>query len=146
MANPIKFRPHHLLCMLTYKGKGYTDAFTDNFDKLMERLNAQPTELEICKGPDDICAPRLCDPTDTNCHCYNDDLTETDEKALADIKKIDGLKDLDYAKMIYLTPDLIKELRASYKTNAIRTACEGCEWVDLCSEIAKNNFEDTKLK
>ena len=75
MADTIlRFRPHHLLCMLTYKGNGYSKSFVENFDLLIERMNASSVTLEICKGPDDICAPRLCDPTDATCHCHDTDL------------------------------------------------------------------------
>ncbi len=34
----IKIRPHHLLCLLTYAGEGYNDAFIDNFNKIVHRL------------------------------------------------------------------------------------------------------------
>ena len=36
----VRLRAHHLLCMLTYVGKGYTAAFTANYDRIVERLNA----------------------------------------------------------------------------------------------------------
>ena len=30
----IKLRAHHLLCLLTYVGKGYSPAFTANYDRV----------------------------------------------------------------------------------------------------------------
>ena len=64
----IKLRPHHLLCILTYVGKGYSKPFTENFDAICERINQGERNVEIIKGPDDVCAPRLCDPEDTKCN------------------------------------------------------------------------------
>lgn len=141
-----RFRPHHLLCMLTYKGEGYSKPFVENFDHLIERMNASPVTLEICKGPDDICAPRLCDPTDKTCHCHDSDLLETDKQALADLETIPKLKKITYGSTIPLTQELIRDLRTAYTNNTIRTACQGCEWKEFCNEIVQNNFKDTKLK
>ena len=34
----VRLRAHHLLCLLTYVGKGYSPAFTANYDKVVRRL------------------------------------------------------------------------------------------------------------
>ncbi|OWU61413.1 2Fe-2S ferredoxin, partial [Staphylococcus aureus] len=34
----IRLRGHHLLCMLTYVGKGYSPAFVENYDAMAGRL------------------------------------------------------------------------------------------------------------
>ncbi len=36
----ITLRAHHLLCVLTYSGKGYSPAFVTNFDSVVRRLQA----------------------------------------------------------------------------------------------------------
>ena len=61
----IRLRPHHLLCLLTYVGKGYGEAFTRNYDGIAQRLSAGEPIL-VVEGPDEICAPLLADP-DTHC-------------------------------------------------------------------------------
>ncbi len=39
-AVTVRLRAHHLLCLLTYVGKGYTPAFTANYDAVVARLDA----------------------------------------------------------------------------------------------------------
>ena len=74
----VRLRAHHLLCMLTYVGKGYTQSFTVNYDRVAERLN-RGEEIEIVAGPDDICAPLLCGDA---AHCFRKSVSERDAKAL----------------------------------------------------------------
>lgn len=139
MNKIIRFRPHHLLCFLTYMGKGYSDKFTANFDALIDEINKGKVTIEIVDVPDDICAPRLCDESDDICHCYDKSITERDNTVLADLKYA-------YGDKIHLTKDLIEKLRHDYKAGTIRAACIGCEWKELCDGIAEENFKGTKLK
>ncbi len=40
----VRLRAHHLLCLLTYVGKGYSEAFVRRADALAARLSAgEPT-------------------------------------------------------------------------------------------------------
>lgn len=52
----INMRGHHLLCVLTFEGAGYSQRFTRNLAAIVERLSAGE-EILIVAGPDDICAP-----------------------------------------------------------------------------------------
>ncbi|WP_425090601.1 DUF1284 domain-containing protein [Tropicimonas sp. S265A] len=70
MTQPVRFRPHHFLCALGFEGKGFSDAFTANMQKIvLDRLRAtggDETEIHVTHVTDDICAPcpkrrgRLC--------------------------------------------------------------------------------------
>jgi hypothetical protein len=142
----LRFRPHHFLCVLTYIGRGYSPAFTQNFDALIEHINSGNCLIELVDGPDDICAPRLCDATDTTCHCHDTQVQTADKLALADLLKITKFKGLATERRLRLTKDLIRTLRIAYKNETIRTACSGCEWRDLCTGIAADDFKEAKLK
>ena len=48
----IRLRPHHLLCLLTYSGKGYSAAFTANYDVIAGQIS-QGEDILIVEGPDD---------------------------------------------------------------------------------------------
>ena len=53
----MKLRPHHLLCVQKYTGKGYDDAFMAGMDALIRRLAARPdTAVTLVEGRDDLCA------------------------------------------------------------------------------------------
>ena len=145
MANIIKFRPHHFLCVLTYIGKGYSQNFTDNFDALVDQLNSGINKIQLVSGPDDICTPRLCDKNDI-CHCYDAQMTQTDIRALNDLRHLKSFENIQIGSVITLTQDIIKDMRQAYKANAIRTACKDCEWFDICTDISQNNFNGAKLK
>ena len=64
----VALRAHHLLCMLTYVGKGYSAEFAHNFDGLASRL-AAGEEVLLVEGPDAICAP-LCESEGACAHCH----------------------------------------------------------------------------
>ena len=132
----VALRPHHLLCLLTYAGKGYTPTFTANFDTITERLNAGEA-IRVVEGPDDICRPWLGEP---EAHCRRDSVTARDRQAAADLTTLLGRP----VAMTTALPDLAA-LRAAFSSGDIRTACRGCEWFGLCSGIADGDFDGTRL-
>lgn len=143
---PVRLRPHHLLCILTHVGKGYSDVFTKNMGEVLNLLNRREVDIVLDYGPDVICAPRLCDKNDTTCHCLESHITDRDNEALADFKNFPEFSMFKIGNHFKLTKDLIKNLRDVYKTDEIRTACKGCEWYDLCTDLSRSGFKGTKLK
>ncbi len=70
----IGFRPHHFLCALCFKGKGYSPAFIRNFKTIMQVLqgpDGDSTSINIVKNTDSICAP---------CPHRQDQLCQTEDK------------------------------------------------------------------
>lgn len=144
MAKPddaVRLRGHHLLCMLTFRGEGYSPRFVENFHAIIARLNAGATVV-ITTGPDDICAP-LCAAEGADCHCYAARNQVRDEQALADLAALLG-HPLQPGGVLHLTPDTTHALRTAFADGSIRTACAGCEWYDLCSDVI--GAEGTALK
>lgn len=131
----VRLRAHHLLCMLTFVGEGYTPAFTDNYRRIAERLS-NGEEIKLVSGPDDICAPLL---NGEEPHCFKASVIERDAAALADVAALLGEEIGPGATML---PDarLLSKLRRNFASGDIRRACHGCEWGDLCSRIATRNF------
>ncbi len=132
----VRLRANHLLCMLTYVGKGYTPGFTVNYDRVAARLNAGE-EIEIVSGPDDICAPLL---TDADAHCLSQSVVIRDEKAMAAIIAHLLGETVDLKKRIMPDEALMKRLRSGFRDGTVRSACAGCEWADLCNEVAASNY------
>jgi hypothetical protein len=143
---PIRLRPHHLLCILNHVGKGYSERFTQNMGEILEQINEGDRDIILHHGPDAICAPRLCDKDDKTCHCLELHITDRDNEALGDFAKFPEFSLFKIGNRFRLTKDLINRLRAVYKTQEIRTACKGCEWYDLCTDISNNGYKGTKLK
>ncbi|MES0882189.1 DUF1284 domain-containing protein [Roseibium sp. SCP14] len=137
----VSIRAHHLLCMLTYLGKGYTPAFVDNYNRVVNRLNAGEN-IALVNGPDEICKPMLEEP---ECHCFNQSIRDRDDQALADIGQNLG-RCLKPGEVFLLTPKELEQLRNKFSRGSLRGACNGCEWYELCSEIAQNDFKGCRLR
>ena len=137
----VRLRPHHLLCVLTYVGRGYSPAFTANMTAVAERLGAGE-EIELVAGPDDICAPLLDHPDP---HCHRPSVLGRDRAAARDLHDLLGLNLRTGAHWV-LDEDLIRRLRAAFASGTTRSACAGCEWVDLCGSIAASGFDGAFLQ
>ncbi|PDT52277.1 MULTISPECIES: DUF1284 domain-containing protein [Sinorhizobium] len=137
----VRLRGHHLLCLLTYVGKGYTAAFTRNYLGIAARLSSGEA-IEIVQGPDDICAPMLNDP---DAHCRNDSVLDRDDKALTAVADLLGMS-LTAGSVLQLDGERLERLRASFAADSIRAACEACEWAQFCTRIAGDGFADALVK
>ncbi|NVP56361.1 DUF1284 domain-containing protein [Mycoplana rhizolycopersici] len=135
----IRLRAHHLLCMLTFVGKGYSPAFVENYRQIARRLTAGEA-IELVDGPDDICAPLLCG----DAHCFGESVIERDRLAAAAVAKVTGRP---VATGTVLMPDeiLLDRLRAAFRGEAMRPACAGCEWSDLCSRVAAEGYPGVQV-
>lgn len=136
----VRLRAHHLLCMLTYVGKGYTPGFTVNYDRVAERLS-RGEEIEIVEGPDDICAPLLSDPA---AHCNGESVKWRDDTALASIAALLESK-VGPGSRITLNSTLLSTLRVAFANGGIRAACKTCEWSSLCDTVSKSGFCGVKI-
>jgi hypothetical protein len=137
----IRLRPHHLLCMLTFAGKGYSPAFTANFERIIERIASGEETIEVTFAPDDICAPILAD---TSCHCRNASITERDTLAAQALSQL-LRQPIQPGTQLTTTAAMLDTMRHAFQSGSIRSACHGCQWVPLCDSIAASNFIDTRL-
>ncbi|MFB2552843.1 DUF1284 domain-containing protein [Ensifer soli] len=136
----VRLRPHHLLCLLTYVGRGYGAAFVDNYDRIATRLSAGEDVL-IVDGPDDICAPLL---SDADAHCHGAGVLGRDRQAARDTGRI-LRRAIRPGTRLVLPPDRVGRLRAAFAGGASRAACAGCEWSGLCDAIAAGGFRGARL-
>lgn len=136
----IRLRAHHLLCILTYAGDGYSRAFTANFDAVVERIGAGE-EVLIVAGPDDLCAPLLNEP---DAHCLRDSVIQRDALAARDLGTLVGIEIIEGTRLTLTKPDL-QRLRDAFASGKTRDACAGCEWNGLCTTVARRGFPGAKL-
>lgn len=132
----VRLRPHHLLCMLTFVGKGYTAAFTENYIRIAARLSAGE-DILVVEGPDDVCAPML---GEAGMHCLNESVADRDGKASAAVEVLLKLPAGPGAS-IRPSEDLLLRMRQAFAAGAIRDACQRCEWSPLCTGIAASGFD-----
>lgn len=127
----VRLRGHHLLCMLTYIGKGYSPAFVENYDTIAGRLS-DGEDIALIDGPDDICQPLLCT---SDCHCFNDSVVIRDRLALSAISDLFETK-IAAGSAFELDAARLSLMRSAFANGNIRKACQSCEWSDLCTRIA----------
>lgn len=137
----IRLRPHHLLCLLTYVGKGYSAAFTANYDAIAARIG-DGEDIQIIAGPDDICAPLL---GDAEPHCHRDSVIERDRLALRDVGELLATP-LELGQRLTLEPMLVLRMREAFTAGRTREACVGCEWHSLCTTISAGGYAGAAVR
>ncbi len=139
---PVLLRGHHFLCILTYRGKGYSDAFVKNMSaKAAAIREGQPVQL--VHGPDDICngfTAACREACDHDCNAR--ETAKMDREAAEAVSSLLG-RPLDMAAP--LGGDEIAALRAAYKQKTIRAACADCSWKEFCDGIADDGFTGAHL-
>lgn len=136
----IRLRAHHLLCLLTYAGKGYSPAFTAGFTAIATRIAAGEAVV-MTDGPDDVCAPMLDDPA---CHCRGNSVVRRDAQAARDVAALLG-RPVAPGQRLVLDRAVLDRMRRAFAQGGIRSACAGCDWADLCRDIAADGFAATVL-
>jgi len=137
----VRLRPHHLLCLLTYVGRGYTPAFTANFDAIASRLNSGE-EVEIVHGLDEICAALA---GEEEAHCGGDSVTERDRQAARDLSLLLDAPIAAGARFS-LDAERLTHMRAAFAEGTVRAACTGCDWSDLCETVAGGGYGNARIE
>ena len=127
--------------MLTHVGLGYSPDFVANFRRVLIRLG-EGEEVLAVDGPDDLCAPLLGDP---GAHCRGASVSVRDDRARASIGEHLTL-DATPGRRFRLETSTLRAMRDRFRAGDTRTACAGCEWADLCSRVAEDDYRDTVLR
>lgn len=139
---PVHLRGHHFLCVLTYRGYGYTLPFVANMTALVEAI-AAGRPVKLIEGPDDICngltaeCRAVCDHD-----CADPSTREIDRLA---VEAVGAFLPLQDGTPFVLTGERVNDLRAHFKTGALRSACTRCPWNEFCTEIAAEGFAGVRL-
>jgi hypothetical protein len=132
----ITFRPHHFLCTLCFRGKGYSPAFVENFSVIVEQLNGLGggnTKIEVVAETDSICAP--C-PNKRNKSCLTQEKISTLDQAHAAALQIKAGDSLTWKAA--------KELIARHITlTKFHQICASCNWKSLgiCQNVITEFLE-----
>jgi hypothetical protein len=136
----VRLRSHHLLCLLTYVGKGYSAAFIANYDAITKRLG-RGEDILIVSGPDDICQPLL---GEAEPHCLRESAAGRDELAARDVGRLLA-RPIRAGARFSLDAATLTGLRAAFSAGVTREACQGCEWANLCTTVAAGGYRDVRL-
>ena len=123
----LKIRPHHILCMKAYVGKGYSQEFSENMERIIKQLKNDSKVIQIVFGLDDICSK--CPYNMENGLC------KSEEK----VKKIDSkvIEHFNIQEGIYVYKDLKNKVYSNINEEKFTDICKDCEWqsVTNCKEL-----------
>ena len=101
----IKIRYHHLMCIPRYRGKGYSEAFCKNLEKIKNSLkNNNYVLVDYC---DDVCT---CCPNNVEGKCKDEEKVSRYDK-------------------------LVKEKIYQREKPQPKDICKDCCWLYICKNI-----------
>ncbi len=124
-SDPIRIRPHHLLCIQGFQGYGYTQDFVLHMGRVISFLKSNLFyNLQIVVESDELCSQ--C-PYDVDGRCIKGSMDE--------IYKIDRLViekanlDLNH---IYTVSEAFSTVNKNLNHDHIVSICSGCSWQNKC--------------
>lgn len=138
---PIKLRGHHLFCIITHVGKGYSTGFVENMSEIVTQI-ASGCRVTLVWGPDSICDGWKESPV---CHCNKyKDILWRDILGFISISILLRKIILPGCKITINKKDLIT-LQKCFHKKGFRVGCSGCQWKSLCDEVSAKNFQSTVI-
>jgi len=122
MNNPVKLRPHHLLCTQGYSGKGYNADFVENMTAITTFLRTNNNAVvEIVFGADDICAkcPRL----------MHGDLCDNEIKVRTMDSKVS--RHFEIKETYYNYKKITAKINSQMIKEKMDDICVNCEWYPI---------------
>ena len=125
--NKLEIRPHHLLCIKFFEGKGYSDEFVSSMNSLIDKIEEEPhTRVFITYGSDAVCA--ACPNENGEACILRNKATDYDTK-VSDICSLSKNTPYTYAYLRDITDKLI------IREGRLGEICGDCEWY---KKICKN--------
>lgn len=118
----IKLRPHHILCIKHYEGKGYSEDFNAKMRDIITRLDSGE-RVRFVTGADDLCAA---------CPHNKDGVCETEEKSARYDKKVSEFLQLKFDKEYCKREIAGLAQREIYGKDRFDAVCPDCEWSYIC--------------
>ena len=122
MSEKVKLRPHHILCIKHYEGKGYSEEFNIRMKEVIAHLDRGERFKLVC-GADDLC--EAC----PNCRggvCSAEQKVKRYDKAVTDLLGISY--DKEYSKDELFA----RSEKEIYEKGRFDSVCSDCEWAKIC--------------
>jgi len=126
MANILKIRAHHLLCIQGFQGYGYSEDFVKNMSEIIKSMDSN-SEVEIITECDIICS---CCPHNVEGVCQKgpdsaQEVRNMDTRILEKLHIKDG--------MIGRVKDVLSLINTELRNvSDIQDICGGCAWKERC--------------
>ncbi len=126
----IRIRAHHLLCLLGFRGWGYSKQFVDNMQRIAQKFYDPATLLEVVVGCDAICD--FCPYNKAGECCRGEGSSQkVDQQDLEVMAKL-GLK----PETRLSSDEARARIKESFSVQDLSCICGDCEWLNLgyCTE------------
>jgi len=128
MANILKIRAHHLLCMQGFQGYGYSKDFVDNMARVIENIRLRPnSQIELIAECDVICSA---------CPYNGEGVCQKEEDAGQRVRNRDLviLRRLELeVGAIVRAKDIFSVTNSKLKDSPdIQDICGDCDWKEKC--------------
>lgn len=134
----LRLRPHHLLCLQSFVGHGYSEEFVRQMTSVKKKLTISPdTPIKIESGADMLC---LHCPNCREGHCISDKPDIFDQFVLNKLASAATQTDSSSASghiSLPITPRIIFGIPTALTLShsLIAECCHGCEWKSLCDKV-----------
>jgi hypothetical protein len=129
----INIRPHHILCMHGFAGKGYSEIFIENMKNVIESIRKE-NQLLIVFSRDDIC--KKCPNLQAEKDCTTPEM----------VNKLDAVTAIEFEleEKAYTYTEIVEILKKKNVANIIEKICVECGWYEsgICKETMIALFKD----
>ncbi len=123
-------RPHHLLCISFFEGKGYSPEFIDNMIKVINRLE-RASLIRLIVATDSICS---CCPHNQDSKCSSESKVNYYDKTVLSICKLQEGQLLNFHKLKELVDTQI------IRAERLAAVCGDCQWYTICQGKADQRY------
>ena len=128
----VKLRPHHLLCLHFFEGKGYSDEFTANMTSVKLSLEQLDPRIELVRSADIICGS--C-PNNINGVCSSEEKVKRYDGTVLSICGIDTDCGLSFSRLQSIVLEKI------VYPHRLQDVCGDCQWSFICAKKADESVE-----
>lgn len=113
-------RPHHILCIQGYRGKGYNDEFVSNMDEIVYLLKNNPNhKVKLISKTDTICKHCPSNIGEGLCK-FQSKVAALDEKTLQNLSLEEDTE--------YVYDDILNYIKENLTIEKFESICKECEW------------------
>ena len=128
-SEPMKLRPHHLLCTQGFQGKGYSETFVANMKNYVKSMREVPDfRVTITDEPDDLC--RACPNKLSSKACKDDEKVHRFDRSVLELFDIKPGE-------TYCYQDLVRKIDENMSEDKMKNICGDCSWFKV-SACMKN--------
>ncbi|MHC1598182.1 MAG: DUF1284 domain-containing protein [Candidatus Methanofastidiosia archaeon] len=129
MKDIIRIRPHHLLCIINFYGKGYSASFIQTLKEIKEKIEQDSVLIRLVHGQDDICKNCPSKPS-----CLQFDYPNTlDEKVLL-------VTNMEYGK-VYSSKEVLSNIKKNISKEMLEMICKDCAFYEICKNVFNKRID-----